>query len=108
MAAGEVLQTPTGRASFTVDAIDSDGVVLLFGPKKTATHFNWDCLEGVPKYLQERGWILVGANRILPGTSGTLDGYMKKHVPRQTANCVAAMRRLLFARGLVRRRGGTR
>jgi hypothetical protein len=53
VAAGEVLPTPTGRASFAVHAIDSDGIVLLFGPKKTATHFDWDCLEGIPTHFRD-------------------------------------------------------
>ncbi len=89
--AGTVLPTPTGRAQFVVGSVDSDGVVLLFGPKKTPTRFDWSCLEGVAEYLRGRGWVLVGANRVLAGNPGTLDGYLKERVPRQTANYVAAL-----------------
>ena len=73
LVAGDVLPTPTGRATFVIATIDFDGVVLLFGPKKTATRFSWICLEGIPDYVQARGQVPVGANRVLPGTSGTLD-----------------------------------
>ena len=85
------LPTPTGQATFTVNAVDTFGVVLLFGAQRTATRFDWDCLEGVPAFLEGRGWVSVGANRDVHGNPGTLDEYLKHHVRRQTANYVAAM-----------------
>ena len=60
---GESLPTPTGSAEFVVDVINSRGVVLLFGKKRTPTPIGWGCLEGVVDFLRGRGWIPVGANR---------------------------------------------
>jgi hypothetical protein len=87
---GEVLPTPTGTATFTVDQIDADGLSLLFGPKKTRTLLTWPCLEGVPGYLRGQGWVLVGANRDVNSDYG-LDGYLKSWIKRQTANYVAVV-----------------
>jgi hypothetical protein len=88
---GVQLPTPTGRAHFLVDRLDSRGVTLLFGPKRTSTFFSWDCLEGVVDYLKGRQWVPIGANRDLAGNPNTLDWYLKQHVPRQTANYVAVL-----------------
>jgi hypothetical protein len=88
---GERLPTPTGRAEFVVEVINGRGVVLLFGQKRTPTPIGWDCLEGAAEFLRGRGWIPIGANRVLSGNPGTLDEYMKAHVQRQTANYVAAL-----------------
>ena len=46
---------------FIVGSVDSAGVMLLFGPKRTPTDFPWHVLEGVVDYLKGRGWIPVGA-----------------------------------------------
>jgi hypothetical protein len=55
------------------------------------TFFDWDCLEGVVGYMKGRDWVAVGANRVLAGNPDTLDGYLKQHVPRQTANYIAVL-----------------
>jgi hypothetical protein len=57
----------------------------------TPTFFDWDCLEGVVGYMKGRDWVAVGANRVLAGNPDTLDGYLKQHVPRQTANYIAVL-----------------
>ena len=91
MRQGTVLPTPTGKAQFEVDGLDSRGVTLLFGPKRTPTFFSWACLEGVVDYVKDRGWMPVGANRDVDGNPDSLDWYLKQHVPRQTANYVAVL-----------------
>jgi hypothetical protein len=88
---GDVLPTPTGNAQFIVGGVESRGVTLLFGPKRTPTFFPWNVLEGVVDYLTGQGWIPVGANRDTSGNPGTLDWYLKQHVVRQTANYVAVL-----------------
>jgi hypothetical protein len=50
--AGTRIPTPTGRAEFLVDRLDSGGVTLLFGPKRTPTFFTWGCLEGIVEYVK--------------------------------------------------------
>jgi hypothetical protein len=88
---GAELPTPTGRARFTVQSLDTRGVTLLFGPKRTPTFFSWKCLEGIVDYLAGKSWVPVGANRDVRGNPETLDWYMKQHVVRQTANYVAVL-----------------
>ncbi|MDX8036918.1 hypothetical protein SK803_42550 [Lentzea sp. BCCO 10_0856] len=88
---GTRLPTPTDRATFVVHEMDASGLVLLFGPKETPTTFSWACLEGITGFLRERGWIRIGANRDVRGDETALDGYLKRHVKRQTANYVAVV-----------------
>jgi hypothetical protein len=88
---GSRLPSPTGRAVFVVHELNSTGVVLLLGPKRERTLVSWDCMEGVPGLLRDRGWMRVGANRDVHGNRGTLDGYLKTYLKRQTANYVAVV-----------------
>jgi hypothetical protein len=88
--AGEVLTTLTGKATFEVGELAPEGLWLLFGPKKTRTLLNWQSLEGIPDFLQDRGWTVVAANRVVGNDYG-LDGYLKQWVKRQTANYVAVV-----------------
>jgi hypothetical protein len=88
--AGEVLTTPTGKATFEVGELAPEGLWLLFGPKKTRTLLNWQSLEGIPDFLQDRDWTAVAANRVVGNDYG-LDGYLKQWVKRQTANYVAVV-----------------
>ena len=87
---GEILPTPTGTATFTVDQLEPAGLSLLFGPRRTRTLLPWRCLEGIPSYLRGRGWMVVGANRDVNSNYG-LDGYLKGWIPRQAANYVAVV-----------------
>jgi hypothetical protein len=91
VAEGAELPTPTGLARFKVQRLDSRGVTLLFGPKRTPTFFSWACLEGIADYLEGKSWLPVGANRDVRGNPETLDWYLKQHVARQTANYVAVL-----------------
>lgn len=85
------LVTPSGRATFIVHEINDAGLVLLLGQKQAWTPLSWRCLEGLPAFLRGRGWVLVGANRELPGEPSTLDGYLERWLKRQTANYVAVV-----------------
>ncbi len=89
--AGSRLPTPTGQAAFLVDELRPDCLVLLLGEKRAYTPLAWECLEGIPGFLRGRGWVLIGANRHLPGDASTLDGYLKTCMKRQTANYVAVV-----------------
>lgn len=95
---GDDLETPAKRKLFTVDAIDENGVVLLFGRKKTSTRFNWASLEGVRTTFLHSGWIVIGGRREVQGNPGTLDSYVKQVMKRDTAGWVAS---LLEAAGIV-------
>jgi hypothetical protein len=82
------LPTPTGRATFIVHELNPRGIVLLLGPKQARTPLSWDCLEGIPDVLRNRGWVRIGANRDVAGNPGTLDAYLKGCLKRQTADYV--------------------
>lgn len=88
---GSRLPTPTGRATFVMHELNSTGMVLLLGQKRAWTSLSWECLEGVPTFLRNRGWVRVGANRDVPGNPGTLDSYLKSCLRRQTADYVAVV-----------------
>jgi hypothetical protein len=88
---GSQLPTPTGRAVFVVHELNATGMVLLLGHKRTWTPLSWECIEGVPKFLRSRGWVRIGANRVVRGNPGTLDGYLKNCLKRQTADYVAVV-----------------
>jgi hypothetical protein len=96
--AGENLKTPAQEKSFTVETIDDKGVVLLLGRKQTRTPFSWEALEGVRNEFANSGWIAIGGDRNAQGNPGTLDGYVKQVMKRDTAGWVAA---LLEAAGIV-------
>jgi len=73
---GTVLKTPSGRASFEVEHVDSGGVMLrvgdgwpIYAPK--------DCWEGIPDFLRGRGWVLIGATHGEP-PHGSLDDYLQQ------------------------------
>jgi hypothetical protein len=91
IAPGTRLPTPTGRATFIVNDLRPDGMVLLLGAKPTMTVPSWDCLEEIIGDLDGRGWMRIGANRDVNGNPGTLDGYLKNHIKRQVADYVAVV-----------------
>jgi hypothetical protein len=91
IAAGTSLPTPTGQATFIVAGFNQDGMILLLGPKRTATFLTWGCLEGVTGCLRGRGWVRIGANRDVNGNPGTFDAYLKSHIKRQVADYVAVV-----------------
>lgn len=88
---GTRLPTPTGRATFTVHELNPRGIVFLLGPKQAWTPLSWDCLEGIPAVLRNRGWVRIGANRDVAGNPGTLDAHLKGCLKRQTADYVAVV-----------------
>lgn len=88
---GAALSTPARGAPFTIDTIDSDGIVLLLGSKEWATRISWEALEGIDRFLSGRGWVEIGSVYSTDAKPGTLDAYMKKHLHRATAGWVASV-----------------
>jgi len=95
---GERLETPAQRKPFTVDTIDRNGVALLFGKQQTRTPFKWVVLESVRTEFLNSGWIVIGGRRDVEGEPGTLDGFIKQVVNRDSAGYIAS---LLEAAGVV-------
>jgi len=85
------LSTPARGAPFTIDTIDSDGIVLLLGAKEWATRISWEALEGIDRFLSGRGWVEIGSVYSVDAKPGTLDAYMKHYVHRATAGWVASV-----------------
>jgi hypothetical protein len=88
---GTRLPTPTGRSTFIVHELNARGIVLLLGPTRAWTPLSWNCLEGIPELLRNRGWMRIGANRDVRGNPGTLDAYLKGCLKRQTADYIAVV-----------------
>lgn len=89
---GQRLHTPTRRAPFTVERVDSQGVVLLLGKGQWATGLSWECLEGVIPFIVRHGGVVpIGGRHEVTGNPGTLDEHLKGCISRTTAGWVAAM-----------------
>ena len=73
---GTVLRTPSGRASFKVERVDSEGVMLRVGAG-WPIRISKDCWEGVSDFLSRKGWVLIGATHGEP-PRGSLDDYLQR------------------------------
>lgn len=56
---GEIMPTPSGRASFTVDSYTAIEIVLLLGQTRARTPLPWRALEEIPELLHDRDWALI-------------------------------------------------
>lgn len=72
-----VLRTPSGRVSFEVERVGSEGVKLRVGTG-WAIFVPKACWEGIPEFLRGRGWVLIGATHGNP-PRGSLDDYLQKY-----------------------------
>jgi len=89
---GQRLLTPGRAQPFTVDRMDSDGIVLLLGRGQWPTRLTWECLEGLIPYLRDLGGEApIGGRHQVEGNPGTLDGYLKECIKRTTAGWVAVV-----------------
>jgi hypothetical protein len=88
---GDILTTPAQGAPFVVGSIDNRGVVLLLGRQRTETRFSWLVLEGTRSEFDHHSWIVIGGRHDVKGNPGTLDGYLKLHIKRNTAAWVASL-----------------
>jgi len=88
---GGTLYTVSKRAPFVIQAMDEQGVVLLLGRKRAWTRLSWECLEGIPPFLRERGCVRVGSVFSVDSDADTLDGYLKQCINRATAGWIASL-----------------
>ncbi len=86
ISAPSTLLSIPGNAPFKVVQMTNDHLVLSFGHSASITKFRWDCLEGVAGFLQDRGWVPIGARREAgfdaENPPQTLDQYLKSAGPR--------------------------
>ncbi|MCJ7491305.1 MAG: hypothetical protein MUP15_04020 [Dehalococcoidia bacterium] len=85
------LRTFAKRAPFVVRDLDNAGVILLLGTKRAYTRLSWACLEGIPGFLRNKGWVTIGGSRRVEGDPGTLDEYLKSWIKRDIANYVTSL-----------------
>lgn len=88
---GERLTTLSDHAPFLVADMDATSLVLLFGAKRARTTFPWAVLEELGSWLGGQGWVTVGQSYRTLGEDGTVDGFLKQHIRRATANWVVAV-----------------
>lgn len=91
VAAGEPLQTPTGRGTFSVARYTSDGLVLLLGAKEAWTPLPWAALEEIPGLLRGRSWVRIGSTYSVDAVEGTLDAHLKRFLARATGGWIAVV-----------------
>ncbi len=73
--------------------LGTERLVLLLGANQAHTPLPWSCLEGIPDFLRDRGWVRTGSKFSTDADEGTLDAYLKKCLKRSTANWVAEVLR---------------
>lgn len=95
---GATLRTLARAVPFVVQELDDRRIVLLLGATRAWTPVSWQCLEGIPEFLRNRGWVVVGGMHSVEADPGTLDEYLKGWLKRHVANYVA---RVLAGAGVV-------
>jgi hypothetical protein len=75
---GMVLHTPVQNKPFEVKSIDVEGVVFFV--RKTNIEVSKQCWNGIPDFLRNRDWVLIGAKHEVTANlyEGTLEKYLRK------------------------------
>ena len=73
----ELLKTPSGRSTFMIEAINSDGIKIRVG-KGWPILVKAECLRGIPSFLEGKGWVIIGSTHGKP-PAGSLDEYLQKY-----------------------------
>lgn len=92
LSAGSRIHTISRTSPFLIDKIDGNGIVLNLA-MRWATRLSWECLEGTVPFLRARGWVRAGGIHSLQSAPGSLDGYLKGCVKRDTTNWVVVVLR---------------
>lgn len=86
---GTVLQTPTGRAEFSITGINRNGI----RDNKSRSYTTWQALEGIIPYARARGNVIkIGATNDIAEPS-TLESHLRNESLKETrtANYIAAI-----------------
>ena len=74
-----VLYTPVNRKPFQVLRKEQNKIIFLV--QKTKIAVSKDCLNGIPNFLKNKGWVKIGAKHVvlkkLP--KGTLERYLREN-----------------------------
>lgn len=88
------LETLAQGRPFTLAAIDGEGILLVLGETGSVARVSWECLDGVPAFLQQHpGWIRAGGRHVATGEPGTLDEHLKRDLQAHVANYVTRVLR---------------
>jgi hypothetical protein len=84
----ERLFTPMDKKPFELAGVDKNGILIKLGTRATPVRIDWATLEGIPAFLQGRGFILA-AGMYVEGQPPTLDEYLKPHVSENVGRWLA-------------------
>ena len=76
VAPGTTIHAVSRGSPFIVEKFDERGVVILPGGGRARTRLSWYCLEGIPAFLKDRVWVLVGRPSSSENDLETLDEYL--------------------------------
>ena len=84
---GETLNSNSGRATFVIEELGSEGVVLGIGDRaKWSAVTSWASVEGIPALLEGRGWVKVGSKHGADVDPDSLDAYLKLSTSRSSGS----------------------
>ena len=74
---GKILHAPVMNNPFEVKSVDDKEVVFFV--RKTNIEVSKECWNGLPDFLMNKGWVLIGANHIASAKldEGTLEKYLR-------------------------------
>lgn len=78
------IKTPSGRSTFTVYHIDGLRVMVQTGKNDSIITIPAQCFEDIPKYLNNKGWMKIGATH-QKDKEETLDSFIKKYTSGTSA-----------------------
>lgn len=76
IAEGTILKTPSRKKEFTVSKVSEKGVSVLVGQTEIIITIPSSCFEGVPEFLREKGWMIIGAVHDVP-FKGSFERYVQ-------------------------------
>jgi hypothetical protein len=88
--ARERLHTPIDKKPFELFAVDEKGIVLKLQTRATPIRIDWEVLEGIPAFLQDKGWVNA-AGMYTEGAEPTLDDYLKPHTTENVGRWLAVI-----------------
>ena len=85
-----VLYTPVQHNSFKVKSVDDKEVVFFV--RKTNIEVSKQCWNGIPNFLKNKGWVLIGANHIASTKldEGTLEKYLRYYTTSKSKHSQAS------------------
>ncbi len=71
-------ESPKTKKSFIISDIDSEGVSLIIGSKKSNVRISAECLNKLPAFLCGKNWVNLTSNHEKE-SNNALEGHIKKY-----------------------------